>query len=90
MQAKIKLLIDQNLICQSKTKKYFTTETQSYNYSPRSSRRTRRWNFALVPMLCVGTHTYDCLSTICVTTQERGNEEITIHHEVHEEHEDGI
>ncbi len=30
---------------------------------------------ALVPMLCVGTHIYDCLSMVCVTTQERGNEE---------------
>ena len=26
-------------------------------------------------MLCVGTYTYNCLSTICITTQERGNEE---------------
>ncbi len=29
----------------------------------------------LLPMLCVGTHTYECLCTICITTQERGNEE---------------
>ena len=26
-------------------------------------------------MLCVGTNSYDCLSTVCFTTQERCNEE---------------